>query len=63
MVHKVGEKDVAIYLKNSNGAIINSSRGIILAYKNYEDGDKKFDQYAREEAYRMREGIRNAASI
>ena len=58
-----GEKDVAIYLKDGNGAIVNSSRGILLAYRNYEDGASKFDQYAREEAYRMREAIRNAAII
>lgn len=55
--------DVAIYLRNGNGGVVNSSRGILLAYKNHEDGEKKFDEYAREEVLRMREDIKNAATI
>lgn len=55
--------DVAIYLRNGNGGVVNSSRGILLAYKNHEDGEVKFDEYARREALRMREDIRNAVRI
>lgn len=55
--------DVAIYLKNGNGGIVNSSRGILLAYKGKEDGEKFFDEYARKETLRMREDIRNAAGL
>lgn len=55
--------DVAIYLRNGNGGVVNSSRGILLAYKNHEDGENKFDEYARNEALRMREDIRNAVRV
>lgn len=58
-----GAKDVAIYLRDGNGGIVNSSRGILLAYKNHEDGEKKFAQYAREEVIGMREAIHDAACI
>ncbi|KNF07205.1 orotidine 5'-phosphate decarboxylase PyrF [Gottschalkia purinilytica] len=54
-----GAKDVAVCLKNGNGGVVNSSRGILLAYKKHEDGEHKFDIYAREEALNMREAIRN----
>jgi orotidine-5'-phosphate decarboxylase len=50
-------KDVALYLNNGNGGIVNSSRGILLAYKNHEDGDLKFELYAREEALKIRREI------
>lgn len=50
-------EDVAMYLKDGNGGVVNSSRGILLAYKKYEDGEKYFDKYAREEAIRMRDEI------
>ena len=56
-------KDVALTLKDGNGAVVNSSRGILLAYKNHEDGEKDFARYAREEAIRMREDIRNAIEL
>lgn len=55
--------DVAIYLRNGNGGVVNSSRGILLAYKNHEDGDNKFDEYARNEVLRMREDIKNAVRV
>lgn len=58
-----GAKDVAIYLKEGNGGVVNSSRGILLAYRNHEDGESQFDICARQEAIRMREDIRNAAGI
>ncbi|HEY5560252.1 MAG TPA: orotidine-5'-phosphate decarboxylase [Clostridiaceae bacterium] len=53
-------KDVALYLKDGNGGVVNSSRGILLAYKKIEAGELKFDLWAREEALRMREDIREA---
>lgn len=55
--------DVAIYLRSGNGGVVNSSRGILLAYKNHEDGDNKYDEYAREEVLRMREDIGHAVRI
>ena len=38
-------KDVALYLKNGNGGVVNSSRGILLAYKkeNKELEDQKYE--------------------
>ncbi|SHJ92049.1 orotidine-5'-phosphate decarboxylase [Clostridium amylolyticum] len=51
-------EDVALYLKQGNGGVVNSSRGILLAYKKHEDGTKHFDEYAREEAVRMRDDIK-----
>ncbi|MDT8719384.1 orotidine-5'-phosphate decarboxylase [Clostridium sp. 19966] len=53
-------EDVALYLKESNGGVVNSSRGILLAYKGKEEAERKFDVYAREEAIRMREDIKAA---
>ncbi|AFS77778.1 orotidine 5'-phosphate decarboxylase PyrF [Gottschalkia acidurici 9a] len=52
-------EDVKALLKDGNGGVVNSSRGILLAYKKHEDGAEKFDIYAREEAISMREAIRN----
>lgn len=51
--------DVKALLQNGNGGVVNSSRGILLAYKNHEDGAEKFDQYARQEAIKMREAIQS----
>lgn len=58
-----GAEDVAIYLRNGNGGVVNSSRGILLAYKNHENGENKFDFYAREEVLKMREEIKNAVKV
>ena len=55
--------DVSIYLRGGNGGVVNSSRGILLAYKNHEDGEKRFDEYARCEVLRMREDIIDAVRI
>lgn len=51
-------KEVALYLKNGNGGVVNSSRGIILAYKKKQNGEKVFDVCAREAAMEMRDAIR-----
>jgi orotidine-5'-phosphate decarboxylase len=52
-------EDVALYLNNGNGGVVNSSRGILLAYKK-ENKPKEFAACAREEAIKMRDAIRNA---
>lgn len=49
-------EDVRKLLINNNGGVVNSSRGILLAYKKYED-NMNFDVYARKEAIKMREEI------
>lgn len=52
-------EDIATYLVNGNGAVVNSSRGILLAYKKEENGENNFAECARKEAIRMRDDIRN----
>ncbi|MBS5938488.1 orotidine-5'-phosphate decarboxylase [Clostridium sartagoforme] len=52
--------DVAMYLNNGNGGVVNSSRAILLAYKKQEGREKEFALCAREEAIRMRDEIREA---
>lgn len=52
--------DVALYLKDGNGGIVNSSRGILLAWKKQQDGAARFDEAAGVEAERMRDDIRAA---
>jgi orotidine-5'-phosphate decarboxylase len=52
-------EDIATYLINGNGAVVNSSRGILLAYKNEENGEHNFAMCARREAIRMRDDIRS----
>ncbi|MGL5245833.1 MAG: orotidine-5'-phosphate decarboxylase [Sarcina sp.] len=51
--------DVAVYLKDGNGGVVNSSRKILLAYKEMKD-EKNFELCARKEAINMRDAIRNA---
>lgn len=52
-------KDVRRYLNDGNGGVVNSSRGILLAYKNFEDGEENFDIYARKAVQNMREALEN----
>lgn len=52
-------KDVALYLKNGNGGVVNSSRGILLAYKK-ENKELEYAECARNEAINMRDVIRAA---
>lgn len=52
-------EDVAMYLNNGNGGVVNSSRGILLAYKK-ENKPSEFGKCAREEAIRMRDEIKEA---
>ncbi len=50
-------QDVKLYLEGGNGGVVNSSRGIITAYKNHEDGIKNFERHTREAVLSMREDI------
>jgi orotidine-5'-phosphate decarboxylase len=50
-------EDVANYLTLGNGGIVNSSRGILLAYKKEEQGEKHFEQSARKATVIMRDDI------
>ncbi|PRR79090.1 orotidine 5'-phosphate decarboxylase [Clostridium liquoris] len=52
-------EDVALYLKNGNGGVVNSSRGILLAYRKVGD-ELNFADCARKEAIRMKEDIMRA---
>lgn len=54
--------DVAMYLNNGNGGVVNSSRGILLAARRANKDEKDFAKCAREEAIRMRDEIRAAVN-
>lgn len=54
-----GAQDVKALLKDGNGGVVNSSRGILLAYKDKENGETRFDEYARDEAIKMKEAIKS----
>ncbi len=41
-------EDVALYLGEKKGGVVNSSRGIITAYKKFEDGEDNFEKYTRQ---------------
>ena len=51
-------EDIAKYLRDGNGGVVNSSRGILLAYRKQEHGEEDFAGCARNEAIRMRDDIR-----
>ena len=50
-------QDAALYLNYGNGGVVNSSRGIITAYKNQIDGYEKFEYFTRKAVLSMREDI------
>jgi orotidine-5'-phosphate decarboxylase len=52
-------EDIAKYLRDGNGGVVNSSRGILLAYRKQEHGEEDFAGCARNEAIRMRDDIRS----
>lgn len=52
--------DIAQYLTKGNGGVVNSSRGILLAYKKQEG--VAFDEAAYNECVTMREAIANACA-
>lgn len=53
-------EDIALYLRDGNGGVVNASRSILLAYKKEENGTGDFAAASRKEALRMRDEIRNA---
>lgn len=55
-------EDVALYLNNGNGGVVNSSRGILLAYKKANRPEKDYAVCAREESIRMRDELRAAVN-
>lgn len=50
-------EDIALYLKEGNGGVVNASRSILLAYKKVENGEGNFDEHSRNEALKMRNDI------
>lgn len=52
-------EDVAMYLKDGNGGVVNSSRKILLAYRE-AGANERVGNYARLEAIRMRDEIKKA---
>lgn len=56
-------EDVVKCLRNGNGGVVNSSRGIMLAYRKHEDGEERFAHYAREEVLRIKKEIEEAAGV
>jgi orotidine-5'-phosphate decarboxylase len=52
-----GAKEVKPFLKNKNGAVVNSSRGILLAYRKKEYEGLSFYEAARSETIRMRDDL------
>lgn len=56
-------KDVKLYLNKGNGGVVNSSRGIITAYKKHEDGILNFERYTREAVLNMREDIGHEGDV
>ena len=50
-------EDIRLYLDDFNGGVVNSSRGIITAYKKHDDGEEKFQEYTREAVEKMRGDI------
>lgn len=53
-------EDIALYLKDGNGGVVNASRSILLAYRKVENGAENFAECSRKEAIRMRDDIRRA---
>ncbi len=50
-------EDIRLYLNDFNGGVVNSSRGIITAYKKFDDGESKFQEYTRNAVEIMRNDI------
>lgn len=49
--------EAALYLNDKNGGVVNSSRGIISAYKKHEDGYENFESYTRQAVISMKKDI------
>src|SRR6056297_791103 len=52
-----GAKDVVPYLIDGNGGVVNSSRGLLLAYKKEDDGYKNFAKASKKAVVVMRDSI------
>ena len=52
-------EDISEYFVDGNGAVVNSSRGILLAYKKQEKVESDFGLCARNEVIRMRDDIKS----
>ena len=50
-------EDVSKYLNEGNGGIVNSSRGILLAYKRDNPNNLEFDEASRNAVIKMRDAI------
>ena len=50
-------EDIRVYLDNFKKGIVNSSRGIILNYRKFDDGEKNIGKYARKAVENMRKDI------
>ena len=50
-------EDIRVYLDNFKKGIVNSSRGIILNYRNFDDGEENIGKYARKAVEDMRKDI------
>ncbi|MDR0207104.1 MAG: orotidine-5'-phosphate decarboxylase [Bacteroidales bacterium] len=55
-------EDIALYLKNGNGGVVNASRSILLAYKKIDNSGTNFAEHARNETIRMRDEILKTVS-
>lgn len=56
--HQGGKaKDIRLYLNDFNGGVVNSSRGIITAYKKHENGETMVGEHARDAVMTMLEDI------
>lgn len=53
-------EDMKDYLKNGNGGVVNSSRGILLAYRKPDYAGQTYAEAARAESIRMRDDIHSA---
>ena len=54
-------KDIAQYLQNGNGGVVNASRSVLLAYK--KQPGVGFAEAAYNECKQMREAIRHECSL
>lgn len=50
-------EDIRVYLDNYKKGIVNSSRGIILNYRKFDDGEENIGKYARQAVEDMRKDI------
>lgn len=55
-------ENVFSYLRNGNGGVVNSSRGILLAYRKFKDGEENFAEYSKREVIRMKNDIKQAVN-